>query len=157
MRMYADTSFLLRLLVRDDTSETAVAAHRSLGRPDFVFTSLHRLEITNAIRLRTFLAANGALAATRKELTRAEEAAFRRLAHALRAGALIPSALPWDEAVTSGLRLSEAHAKRIGLRSLDLLHVGACQAMKCRHFLTCDQRQSALAKAAGLKVTWCDP
>lgn len=153
MKIYADTSFLLRLLVRDTDSDAVVAAHRSLGRPALVFTALHRLEVTNAIRLRSFLATHGALPATRKELVREEASAFRRLHNTLRGGGFIATALPWDDAVAAGLRLSEAHAKRIGLRSLDLLHVAACLEMNCTLLVTCDHRQAALAKAAGLKVT----
>jgi predicted nucleic acid-binding protein len=41
----------------------------------------------------------------------------------------------------------------MGTRSLDILHVAFALESKCGHFITCDQRQFGLAKAAGLKAT----
>jgi predicted nucleic acid-binding protein len=153
MKAYADTSFLLRVLVRDVESEPVDSAHRALGRPCLLYSSLHALETGNAIRLRTFFGSNGAIAAARKQLAREEQAAFRRLRLSLATGRFIAAQMPWEEAAKEALRLSEAHCHRIGLRAFDLLHVAACLEMNCRLFLTCDIRQAALAKAAGLKVT----
>ncbi len=153
MKTYADTSFLLRIFVRSTDTPAADAAHRALGRPLLIFTALHELEVTNALRLRTFFGSNGAIAATKRELAREEVAAFRRLHLALKTGRLLRAAMPWEDAAQESGRLSESHCRRIGVRAFDLLHVAACLEMHCRTFITCDIRQAVLARAAGLKVT----
>jgi hypothetical protein len=61
--------------------------------------------------------------------------------------------MPWDAAIERAVELSTSHCHRIGLRSFDLFHVGAAVELQVKHFITCDLRQAALAKAAGLKVT----
>ena len=48
--------------------------------------------------------------------------------------------------------LAAAHTEKLGVRSIDLLLVGLALALKASEFLTCDTRQAALAKVAGLKV-----
>lgn len=45
-----------------------------------------------------------------------------------------------------------AYAEKRGVRSIDQLHVGVARAWKATEFLTFDNRQADLAKAAGLKV-----
>jgi predicted nucleic acid-binding protein len=49
-------------------------------------------------------------------------------------------------------RLSAMHSEKLGTRSLDILHVAAAVVLGKQEFLTFDQRQAALAKAAGLDV-----
>ncbi|MDO8539946.1 MAG: hypothetical protein Q7S40_05845 [Opitutaceae bacterium] len=41
---------------------------------------------------------------------------------------------------------------QLGVRALDLLHVAAAITIRATRFLTCDGRQLALAKAAGLRA-----
>ena len=57
MKCYADSSFILQLLVEDFANEEAVHCFRRLGRPALSFSGLHTLEITNGLRLRLFAAA----------------------------------------------------------------------------------------------------
>ena len=40
----------------------------------------------------------------------------------------------------------------LGTSSLDVLHVASAQVLGCRRFVSYDERQLALAKAAGLRV-----
>jgi predicted nucleic acid-binding protein len=40
----------------------------------------------------------------------------------------------------------------MGVRGVDLLHVGVAQTLGLKEFLTFDSRQAELAKAAGFKV-----
>ena len=54
MRVYADTSFLVRLVNREPASEAAMAEYRRLHFPPLFFLPLHALEVTNAIRQRVF-------------------------------------------------------------------------------------------------------
>lgn len=58
MKAYADTSFLVRLLIHDADNASAVDAHRSLGWPLLIYTPNHRLEVTNELRLHTLMPAN---------------------------------------------------------------------------------------------------
>jgi predicted nucleic acid-binding protein len=48
--------------------------------------------------------------------------------------------------------LSEKHAATEGQRTIDLLHVALALEAGAKTFLSFDQRQRKLAKAAGLKV-----
>ena len=152
MKTYADTSFLLRLLIRDQDTEDAIAAHRRLGRPNLVFTAFHEVEATNALRLRTFMASHGTVAATKRRALRDEAEALRRMQGAIASGRFFATPMPWDAACARAQSLSESHCHRLGVRSFDLLHVAAAVELLAKAFITCDLRQAALAKAAGLKV-----
>ena len=48
--------------------------------------------------------------------------------------------------------LGDKYTRTLGVRALDLLHVGAARALGARVFLTFNVRQHALAKAVGLRV-----
>jgi predicted nucleic acid-binding protein len=152
MKTYADTSFLARLLIHDADNASAVDAHRSLGRPFLIYTPFHRLEVTNALRLRTFMVSNGTSAIKRRAKIEEQEAE-RRLKWCLAKGLFQATPMPWESAIERAVELSTSHCHRIGLRSFDLFHVGAAVELQVKHFITCDLRQAALAKAAGLKVT----
>ena len=47
MRAYADTSFLLKLILHEPDSLAAVDEYRRLGRPALFFLPLHALEVRN--------------------------------------------------------------------------------------------------------------
>ena len=55
MTEYADSSFLVRLIVDEIGSEEAVAVFRQLQRPQLVFNRLHSLEVRNALRQKAFM------------------------------------------------------------------------------------------------------
>jgi len=50
------------------------------------------------------------------------------------------------------VELAAAHTEKLGVRSIDLLHVGLALALQATDFLTHDARQAMLANAAGLRV-----
>jgi predicted nucleic acid-binding protein len=54
VRVYADTSFLVKLLTQEPGTASAIADYCRFGRPAVFFLSLHRLEVANAIRQRAF-------------------------------------------------------------------------------------------------------
>jgi predicted nucleic acid-binding protein len=153
MKMYADTSYLVRLLVRDADNEAALAAQRKLGRPFLVFTPFHRLEVTNALRLRSF-AVKGAVSAVRRQVLKEQAEAERRLQACLTRGLFTATPVPWDATVERATDLSVRHSQHLGARSFDLFHIGAALELHFKTFITCDLRQASLAKAAGLKVIW---
>jgi len=47
--------------------------------------------------------------------------------------------------------LARHHGARLGLRTLDTLHVASALELKAQRFWTFDERQAKLARAAGLK------
>lgn len=142
MRAYADTSFLFALMIHDANSPAAGAylrAHRQV----LPFTPLQRLELKNAIRLAVF----------RKHAeTGTAKAALEQIAADLAAGNLVDAPLAWPDVLNEADRLSERHTAALGIRTLDLLHVGAAVCLGLKEFLTFDDRQRACAKAAGLRV-----
>jgi predicted nucleic acid-binding protein len=57
-----------------------------------------------------------------------------------------------DRAFEVCAQLAHRHAARLGVRTLDTLHVALAMELKAEHFWTFDTRQAKLALAAGLKT-----
>lgn len=142
MSAYPATGFLCSLYAPDAHSTRAAArmARQPLPLP---FVWLHQLELRNALRLRVF----------RREITSAQrEAALNLMLADLADGVLANASPPHAAVMTEAERRSALHSEHLGTRSLDILHVASALVLGSTDFLTFDQRQSALAKAAGLKV-----
>lgn len=152
MRAYADTSFLVKLLSEEAGATEAVAEYRRLHRPQLFFLPLHALEVENAIRHRAFHERRIRPAGDRAQITRERDAALARVARFADRGALQQVGLDMDSAMDRARRLSSAHTERLGARAIDLLHVACALLLESEVFLTFDQRQAELAKAAGLQV-----
>ena len=122
-----------------EARETALYHNaRSLG-----FSALNRIELRNALRN---IEAIG-------EITRDERRiAFRQIDDDLKTGMLVHIPVNWTETVRRSDELSEQRATRSGQRTIDLLHVAMAFEAGSSTFLSFDQRQRKLAKAAGLKV-----
>jgi len=139
---YADSSFLVSLHRADSFHH---AANAFLGKNAFTlaFTPLHRVEVRNALRNAT---AAG-------DMTKAECAtAFRRIEEDLRDGLLVHAQVHWGDAFRRADQLSEKHAATEGQRTIDLLHVAVALECGAHMFLSFDNRQRKLAKAAGLAI-----
>jgi hypothetical protein len=65
---------------------------------------------------------------------------------------LVHTPIPWTDAFREAEDLAANHTETLGVRSIDLLHVGIALALRATEFLTFDARQAVLAKAAGLKA-----
>lgn len=142
MTSYADTGFVCSLHTPDAHTARVLAFMRRQREP-LPFTALHRLEFRNALRLRVF----------RKEITLEQsEQSIQALLSDVASGVFRFVDVDWPEMLLEAERLSARHTDRIGTRSLDILHVAAASVLGCGVFLTFDQRQAALAAAAGLKV-----
>ena len=142
MSAYADTSFLARVYTPHHDSARALAWMQRAREP-LPFTPLHRLELRNALRLRVF----------RNEITAEQrKQAFQEIESDLADATLAHTAIPWTEAFREAEDLATAQTEKLGVRSIDLLHVGLALALKASDFLTFDNKQAVLAKAAGLKV-----
>lgn len=142
MPAYADTSFLARIYILHSDSNKALALMQRLREP-LPFTPFHRHELRNAIRLCVF----------RKEITvEQRKSALAEIDSDLREEILVHTPIPWTDTFRQAEELAAAHTEALGVRSLDLIHVGLALVLGATEFLTFDTRQAALAKAAGLKV-----
>ncbi len=65
---------------------------------------------------------------------------------------LVHTPVDWTDVLREAEKLGAGHNLTIGCRSADLFHVAACRELGCDTLLTLDERQAALAKAAGLAV-----
>ena len=142
MGTYADASFLVAAYSPEADSPQALVWLQHTRDP-LPFTPLHRHEVRNAIRLRVF---RGEITADQRKQ------AFLEIASDLTDGILEHTPIPWTDAFREAEDLAAVHAEPLGVRSIDLLHVGLALALKVNVFLTFDQRQAELVKAAGLKL-----
>ena len=139
---YGDSSFLFSLVAKDSWTREATAYMVRAALP-LVFTPLHRIELRNALRN----------AAGRGELTEQVcRGAFALIEEDLREGVLIRTQVEWTNVFRRADELSAKHAERAGQRTIDLLHVAIALEDDAEIFLSFDNRQRRLARAAGLKV-----
>ena len=139
---YLDTGSLVALYFPEGKTEALVALLRR--RPmTLAFTSLHEVEFTNGLQLKLF----------REEATaEAVEATLELLGTDIESGVLQRLQLAWPTVFATALRLSLAHSRSLGTRTLDLLHIAAALAADSSEFVTADDRQGKAAVKAGLKV-----
>ena len=107
------------------------------------YTPLHRIEVRNALRN----------AAGRSEITEQIcRTAFWQIDEDLRDGVLIHTPVEWTNIFRRADELSEKQVGREGQRTIDLLHIAIALECGAKTFLSFDNRQRKLARAAGLKV-----
>jgi len=152
VRAYADSSFLVKLVSREEGSEAAQAEYRRLDLPPLYFLPLHALEVENAIHQRAFFQRRSLPSRRREAVSRERMETSARLQWMINRGAFCETSGDWNQAVTSARALAARHTERLGTRTYDLLHVAFALELKAEKFLTTDQRQSTLAKAEGLSV-----
>jgi predicted nucleic acid-binding protein len=140
--IYPDTSFLIPLYTEEQFSAEAEELSQRLSLP-LVFTPFHRLEFRTAIRTRVF----------RQKTPMAElRHIFRQCEDHLDEGILQHTPLNWADTLREAERIAEAHLTDVGARTGDLLHVASAVVLGARDFVTFDERQTALAKRAGLRI-----
>lgn len=154
MRVYADSSVILRLITGESGADQAAGEYRRMGRPSLFYLPLHALEVENGLRQRAFHERRTFPAEQRARVSRERDAALARLFGWLKQSALNEIVLDMDVAMDRARQLSKAHSERVGARAIDLLHVACALLLEVEVFLTSDRRQSELAKAEGLRVTF---
>jgi predicted nucleic acid-binding protein len=108
------------------------------------FTPWHRLEVRNAIRLAVF---HGAIYPPQGK------AQLKQIDADLREETLIVHVpIDWVTVLREAEKLGAAHNESMGCRSGDLFHIAAAVEWGADRFLTFDERQKKMAKAAGLVV-----
>lgn len=138
--LYLDTGCLVKLYYPEPDS--ARIAAQTIGRP-LVFTPLHNLEITTAMRLKIF----------RREATEDQvQATLHLLAEDLAAGKLLAIDNVNASTLAAAIQLANHYAAETGCRSLDTLHCALAHDLEIEAFLSTDTRQLALARRIGLPV-----
>ena len=141
MKVYFDSSALVAVYVNEVHSARARAELRK--HVPVPWTSLHDLEVRNALRLlrgRAQIDADqlrGLLAHIDEDLER---------------GRLERPAMDLGAVFRRAGNLSEAHARKTLARALDILHVAAAMEFSCTRLISGDDRQIALAKAEGIRT-----
>ena len=141
MRIYFDTSFLSSLYSPDSNSAAALASVPAIPAVKLV-THLTELEFRNALQLRVF----------RKEQTMQSATAAQSMWQKnLSNGHFELCPLPEGWIRRSHLVAQQATA-RLGIRTLDLIHVAAAVELEADALFSFDERQRRLARELKLKV-----
>jgi predicted nucleic acid-binding protein len=136
--IYLDTGCLLKLYYPEP--ESAKVAKLASGQ-SMAFLALHELELFNALELKLF----------RKEARPSQVRAVQGLvAEDLRTGTLHRPSIGWDDVLEEAKALALGHTRKIGCRSLDILHCSAARLLSAPAFVTMDDRQRRLAASIGL-------
>lgn len=138
--IYADTSFFVSLYVVDRHWDAADKLVRS--DPRVWFTPLHVAEFTHAVSQHVF---RGLMDGPQADQVRRVLAADRS------AGLWTDVAWP-EHAFELCANLARRHGVKLGMRTLDSLHVACAVELKAGMFWTFDERQAKLAKAEGLRT-----
>jgi predicted nucleic acid-binding protein len=139
LTIYADTSFFVSLYVKDTHSITADHMLRGGERPPI--TVLHIAEWTHAIAQQAF----------RRQMTIAEAGRLHRDFDNDAARIWQTISVP-ETALEVCADLGRRYGRKLGIRTLDSLHVACALELKTKRFWTFDDRQRKLAKAAGLET-----
>lgn len=140
MTIYADTSFFVSLYVNDAHSSEADRLLRPGSAP--WITPLHFAEWTHAIAAQVFRGYMTVAEASRAEHELEED----------RDGGLWVSIAVPDSAFNLCADLGRRYGPKLGVRTLDSLHVACALELKAERFWTFDDRQLKLARAVGLRT-----
>lgn len=139
---YFDSGVLLKLYLSEPNSTQAVALVQEQGGLAPI-TALHRLEMKAAFGQKQ----------GRDEITESErDAVLASFENDQAAGVFAGTSPTWTDVFTRAENLATAHAATNLCRSLDTLHVALALELGATEFCTFDQRQAAMAHAAGLVV-----
>jgi predicted nucleic acid-binding protein len=122
---------------------SAEARSRARGGSQLIFTPFHLAEWTHAIGQHRF---RGVLSVEAAEQLNAQFASDRT------SGLWRETAFP-EHAFELCADLARRHACRIGMRTLDTLHVACARELNAEEFWTFDERQAKLANAQGMKTS----
>ncbi len=138
MKVYADTSFLLPLYISD--SHTLKSKNRMAAKPFIFLTSFQVAEMAHAIFQQAF----------RKSISVWEaQCAYSDFERDCESGLWVLVNQP-DRTFQTCAAIGRRQVAKIGVRTLDSLHVAAALELKADRFWTFDERQARLAEAEGL-------
>jgi predicted nucleic acid-binding protein len=140
LTVYADSSFLVSVYVESGHSPSTEARLRL--RPEVYMTPLLVAEWAHAIAGQVFRGQMSPSTAQQVEM------AFE---NDRKSGVWHEASMP-DRAFDVCADLARRHGAKLGVRTLDTLHVACALELKAERFWTFDERQAKLAKAVGLKT-----
>jgi len=139
--IYADSSFLVSLYLRDSNSESA-RRELAFQAQEVGLSRIARLEVKNAFRLAVF----------REWITPEQEQRVHALFDSdVHEGFLCPLPFTVDEIFSEAERLSRTYTSALGNRSLDVLHVACARLSELKVFASFDTRQRKLGERVGLE------
>jgi predicted nucleic acid-binding protein len=138
--VYADSSFVVSIYVAGQHSPAADALLRA--RPQIYLTPLILAEWAHALAGQVFRGQMPASDAQR--ITLAFEGDIK-------SGLWLACDMP-ERAFERCAELGRRHGPKLGIRTLDSLHVACALELKAERFWTFDERQAKLAKAEGMKT-----
>lgn len=142
MRAYFDSGVITKWYIPEGKTPAALAL-RDRFKPPVWLTSLHRIELTAAWRLKVFrkeipaFTITGVLADFHDDMTQ---------------GIFVNPSVAESEVYHLAENLADQYCALLGTRSLDILHVAWALAAESTHFVTSDERQARLAEAVRLPV-----
>ena len=141
MNIYLDTSFLVSLYLSD--AHSPEARHRIRSTPPVWFTPLHGAEWAHCLGQHVF----------RGELSLSEAHRMNGIIEEhVAAGRWNSEPMP-EDAFEVCAELANRYGPELGMKTLDTLHVACALELKAERFWTFDERQTKLAKAAGLRAS----
>ena len=141
MTIYADTSFFVSLYVQDTHSAPALELMKA--KPRIQFSPLHFAECCHAVAQQVLY---------RRISEGDAQNIYRQIRNDLTAGVWMETSMP-ESAFDRCAQLGRRHGPKLGVRTLDSLHVACALELKAERFWTFDERQARLAKAEGLKTS----
>jgi predicted nucleic acid-binding protein len=140
LTIYADTSFFVSLYLPD--THSIEAGQRIAQHPRLWLTPLHGAEWVHAVFQHVF---------QRKISAREAQQVYRGFEKDRESGLWVKTALP-ERAFETCIELARRHGGRLGVRTLDTLHVASALELGANRFWSFDQRQTKLAEAEGLRT-----
>ena len=141
MSTYADTSFFVSLYLPD--RHAATTERRMATKPQIWRTPLHVAEWSHALAQHLF----------RKEISpREAQQAYEEWERDSGSNLWLKADLP-DDVWETCADLARKHGPKLGIRTLDSLHVASAVEFGAKAFWTFDERQAKLAAAVGLTTS----
>jgi predicted nucleic acid-binding protein len=141
LSVYVDSSFVVSLYLTDIHSPEARG--RMQDASPLILTPLHRAEWTHALAQHQFRRTLTAEKAQRAQAQFLSDEAAHLWHHA---------PLP-EDAFEICADLAQRFGSKLGMRTLDTLHVACALELRAERFWTFDERQANLAKAQGMKTS----
>ncbi|MBK8094701.1 MAG: type II toxin-antitoxin system VapC family toxin [Verrucomicrobiaceae bacterium] len=144
MTFYADTSWWLACKSnRDQHHAAAISLFDIDPAADVLWTPWHRVEVFNSFRQ-----------AERHGLIQSGESRqmIRLLEHEIKLGYWTHREFHWTNAIREACQISERHSSNMTVRGMDLFHIAVACELNADVFLSFDEDQLQLAKAAGLSI-----
>jgi len=131
LKIYCDTSFLLKLYIREPDSDKAIDVIQQTEAHDLPFNRFLELELHSAIEGKMF----------RKEISLIQlESALKIISDHSQTGFLRSDKFDWNSTFELAKELVHTvGTRRHGARTLDLIHIAIASKSSCERFLTFDQ------------------